>query len=78
MKIDAIVVGAGVAGTVFAYIMANAGLDVLVIERGNSAGSKNMTGGRLYAHSIERIMPGFGQEAPIERIVTCEKISFNR
>lgn len=75
-KFDAIVVGAGVAGTVAAYIMANAGLDVLIIERGNSAGSKNMTGGRLYAHSIERIMPGFGQEAPVERIVTCEKISF--
>ncbi len=52
-KFDAIVVGAGVAGTVAAYVMAKAGLDVLVIERGNSAGSKNMTGGRLYAHSIE-------------------------
>ncbi|ENG2549236.1 TPA: FAD-dependent oxidoreductase [Citrobacter farmeri] len=75
-KFDAIVVGAGVAGTVAAYIMAKAGLDVLVIERGNSAGSKNMTGGRLYAHVIERIMPGFGQQAPVERKVTREKISF--
>ncbi|SEL72009.1 electron transfer flavoprotein-quinone oxidoreductase [Kosakonia sacchari] len=75
-KFDAIVVGAGVAGTVAAYVMAKAGLDVLVIERGNSAGSKNMTGGRLYAHSIERIMPGFAQHAPIERTVTREKISF--
>ena len=61
-KFDAIVVGAGVAGTVAGYVMAQAGLDVLVIERGNSAGSKNMTGGRLYAHSLERIMPGFAQE----------------
>lgn len=75
-KFDAIVVGAGVAGTVAAYIMAKAGLDVLVIERGNSAGSKNMTGGRLYAHVIERIMPGFAQQAPVERKVTREKISF--
>lgn len=75
-KFDAIVVGAGVAGTVAAYVMAKAGLDVLVIERGNSAGSKNMTGGRLYAHVIERIMPGFGQQAPVERKVTREKISF--
>lgn len=75
-KFDAIVVGAGVAGTVAAYVMAKAGLDVLVIERGNNAGSKNMTGGRLYAHSIERIMPGFAQRAPIERTVTREKISF--
>ncbi|MDM2737515.1 FAD-dependent oxidoreductase [Citrobacter sp. Ct235] len=75
-KFDAIVVGAGVAGTMAAYIMAKAGLDVLVIERGNSAGSKNMTGGRLYAHVIERIMPGFAQQAPVERKVTREKISF--
>lgn len=75
-KFDAIVVGAGVAGAVASYVMAQAGLDVLVIERGNSAGSKNMTGGRLYAHSLERIMPGFAQEAPVERKVTREKISF--
>ena len=75
-KFDAIVVGAGVAGTVAGYVMALSGLDVLVIERGNSAGSKNMTGGRLYAHSLERIMPGFAQEAPLERKVTREKISF--
>ncbi len=75
-KFDAIVVGAGVAGTVAGYVMAQSGLDVLVIERGNSAGSKNMTGGRLYAHSLERIMPGFAQEAPLERKVTREKISF--
>ncbi|QZN94366.1 FAD-dependent oxidoreductase [Symbiopectobacterium purcellii] len=75
-KFDAIVVGAGVAGCVAGYVMAQAGLDILVIERGNSAGSKNMTGGRLYAHSLESIMPGFAQQAPVERKVTREKISF--
>lgn len=75
-KFDAIVVGAGVAGCVAGYVMAQAGLDVLVIERGNSAGSKNMTGGRLYAHSLESIMPEFAQQAPVERKVTREKISF--
>lgn len=75
-KFDAIVVGAGVAGCVAAYVLAKEGLDVLVIERGNYAGSKNMTGGRLYAHSLERVMPGFAEEAPVERLVTREKISF--
>ncbi|HFZ8996044.1 TPA: FAD-dependent oxidoreductase [Citrobacter freundii] len=75
-KFDAIVVGAGVAGSVAALVMAKAGLDVLVIERGNSAGSKNMTGGRLYAHTLESIIPGFAQQAPIERKVTREKVSF--
>ncbi|HAW8438066.1 TPA: NAD(P)-binding protein [Escherichia coli] len=75
-KFDAIVVGAGVAGSVAALVMARAGLDVLVIERGDSAGCKNMTGGRLYAHTLEAIIPGFAVSAPVERKVTREKISF--
>ena len=48
---DAIVVGAGCAGSVAAYELAKAGKEVLLIERGNFAGAKNMTGGRIYAHS---------------------------
>ena len=75
-KFDAIVVGTGVAGSVAALVMARAGLDVLVIERGDSAGCKNMTGGRLYAHTLEAIIPGFAVSAPVERKVTREKISF--
>jgi electron transfer flavoprotein-quinone oxidoreductase len=55
--------------------MAKAGLDVLVIERGDTAGSKNMTGGRLYAHSLEKIIPGFAQSAPLSEKLP-EKISF--
>lgn len=73
---DAIIVGAGLAGSVAAYVLAKAGANVLVIERGNYAGSKNMTGGRLYAHSLEKIIPGFANTAPIERKIVKEKISF--
>lgn len=72
---DAIIVGGGLAGGTAAYVLAQAGLDVLVIERGNYAGSKNMTGGRLYAHSLERIIPGFAAQAPVERRVMREKIT---
>lgn len=75
-RFDAIIVGAGLAGSIAAYVLAKAGANVLVIERGNSAGSKNMTGGRLYAHSLEKIIPDFAQDAPVERRVTREKISF--
>ena len=46
---DAIIVGAGLAGSVAALVLAREGAQVLVIERGNSAGAKNVTGGRLYA-----------------------------
>lgn len=75
-SMDVIIVGAGLSGCTAAYLLAQSGLEVLVIERGNFAGSKNMTGGRLYAHSLEKIIPGFAQQAPIERKVTREKISF--
>lgn len=75
-KFDAIVVGAGLAGCTAAYLLAKEGLEVVVVERGNGAGSKNMTGGRLYAHTLEKIIPGFAEDAPVERAITREKISF--
>lgn len=71
---DAIVVGAGLAGSTAAYCMAKAGLSVLVIERGDTAGSKNVTGGRMYGHALEKIIPGFADEAPVERKVVRERI----
>ena len=75
-KFDAIIVGAGLAGSTCAYLLAQAGLETIVIERGNFPGAKNMTGGRLYAHSLEKIIPNFAEEAPIERCIVHEKISF--
>lgn len=75
-KFDVIVVGAGLAGNTAAYLMAKAGLEVLVIERGETIGCKNVTGGRMYSHSIEKIFPDFAKEAPVERKITKERISF--
>ncbi len=73
---DGIIVGAGLAGSVAALVLAREGAQVLVIERGNSAGAKNVTGGRLYAHSLEHIIPGFADSAPVERLITHEKLAF--
>ncbi len=72
---DAIVVGAGLAGSVAAYELAKAGKEVLMVERGNFAGAKNMTGGRLYAHSLKKVFPDFEKEAPLERKICHERIS---
>lgn len=72
---DVIVVGAGCAGTVAAYQLARAGKSVLVIERGNYAGAKNMTGGRIYTHSLKKVFPDFAEKAPLERRITHERIS---
>ncbi len=75
-KFDVIVVGAGLAGNTAAYLMAKAGLEVLVIERSETIGGKNVTGGRLYSHSLERVFPNFAEEAPVERKITKERVSF--
>ena len=73
---DAIVVGSGCAGAVAAYELAKAGKSVLVVVRGNFAGAKNMTGGRIYSHSLKKVFPDFEQEAPLERKITHERMAF--
>jgi len=66
-KFDVIVVGAGMAGNACAYVLAQGGLKVLQIERGETPGSKNVQGAILYADAIERIIPDFRDDAPLER-----------
>jgi electron transfer flavoprotein-quinone oxidoreductase len=66
-KLDAIVVGAGPAGITAARDMAEAGLAVVVLERGQYPGAKNVSGGILYRHPTEEYVPGFEAEAPLER-----------
>ncbi|WP_232050802.1 FAD-dependent oxidoreductase [Arabiibacter massiliensis] len=73
---DVIVVGSGCAGAVAAYTAASAGKSVLVVERGNFAGAKNMTGGRIYSHSLKEVFPDFESEAPLERKITHERMAF--
>jgi electron transfer flavoprotein-quinone oxidoreductase len=72
---DVMIVGGGLAGCSAAIVLARAGLSVFVFERGDYCGAKNMTGGRLYGHSLEKIIPNFKDEAPIERVVKHEKVS---
>lgn len=74
-RFDVIVVGGGLAGSAAAYSLAKAGVEVAVIERGPSCGSKNMTGGRLYGHSLKKLIPDFEQRAPLERRITKERVS---
>ncbi|MFY9262572.1 MAG: FAD-dependent oxidoreductase [Actinomycetaceae bacterium] len=73
---DVIVVGAGVAGSVAAYQLANAGHEVLLIDRGAEIGSKNLSGGIFYSRVMEQVFPDFLDEAPVERHITRNVISF--
>jgi len=74
-KVDCIVVGGGLAGLSAAYGLASEGLEVIVIERGDYSGAKNVTGGRLYISPIRDMFPELWEEAPFERPVTREFIT---
>lgn len=73
-RFDAIIVGAGPAGSACAYALAKEGKSVLMIERGDTPGAKNVTGGRLYTYALEMLEEGLSQEAALERKVTHEQI----
>jgi electron transfer flavoprotein-quinone oxidoreductase len=73
-KFDVAVVGAGLAGTSAAYTLAKAGAKVLLIERGDAPGSKNVMGGILYRQPMEKIIPGWWRDAPIERPISEQRV----
>lgn len=72
---DLIIIGAGIAGSTCALLSARAGLSVLLIERGEQPGSKNLSGGRLYGYALAGILPNFQKTAPLERRITREHFS---
>jgi electron transfer flavoprotein-quinone oxidoreductase len=72
---DIIIIGAGIAGTACALRCARAGLSVLLLERGELPGSKNLSGGRLYCHALAELLPHFQQSAPLERRITQESLA---
>jgi electron transfer flavoprotein-quinone oxidoreductase len=71
---EAVVVGAGPGGAAAAASLANQGVETLVLERGVDAGSKNVSGGLIYAeesapYTIDGLFPDFREEAserPVE------------
>jgi electron transfer flavoprotein-quinone oxidoreductase len=70
LRYDAVVVGAGPAGSCAATVLARAGRRVLLLERGPFAGAKNMYGGVVYPRILDGLHPQWWEEAPIQRWVT--------
>jgi len=71
---EAVVVGAGPGGAAAAATLARNGIETLVLERGVEAGSKNVSGGLIYAeesspYTIDSLFPDFREEAT-ERPIT--------
>jgi len=74
---DVVVVGAGPAGSAAALVAARAGSRVLLIERGEHAGSKNVSGAAFYAPQVlEALLPDFWRSAPVERHLSRRVITF--
>ncbi|MFH0703260.1 MAG: FAD-dependent oxidoreductase [bacterium] len=65
--VDVIIVGAGPAGIAAAMTLAKSGKEVVVLERGDYPGSKNVFGGAIYTQPTAEIFPEFWKSAPIER-----------
>jgi len=74
-EVDVIIVGAGLAGLSAAWRLSDAGLQVLVVERGDAPGTKNVTGGRLYLEPIREACGDLIEGAPFERRVVRERIT---
>jgi electron transfer flavoprotein-quinone oxidoreductase len=65
---EAVVVGCGPGGAAAAATLAGNGVETLVLERGVDAGSKNVSGGLIYAeefapYTIDDLFPDFREEA---------------
>jgi len=73
---DAIVVGAGMAGSSAAIRLAQGGANVLLVERGAEPGTKNLSGGILWGQDLARILPNWWREMPIERHLVRKRFGF--
>jgi len=73
-EFDAIVVGAGPGGAAAALTMARGGLSVVLFERGERPGVKNVMGGVMYGRMLADVVPEFWKTAPMERVVADERL----
>lgn len=74
-KVTCIVVGAGVAGSAAAITLAKANVEVMLLERGEVPGCKNLFGGVLYTTILDKLVPDWIETAPLERYVTRKRFS---
>ncbi|HTZ61541.1 MAG TPA: FAD-dependent oxidoreductase [Thermoplasmata archaeon] len=73
---DVIVVGAGMAGSATAIRLAQRGANVLLLERGPEPGTKNLSGGVLWGHDLDAVLPNWWKEMPVERHLVRKRFGF--
>ena len=69
-KVQCVVVGAGPAGSACALNLARKGIETVLLERGRRAGEKNVASFVLFTPVLDRLIPDFRDEAPLERLVS--------
>ena len=75
-KADVIVVGAGPAGISAAIEVARGGKKVVLIERAQYAGSKNMYGGAVYTSALKEVFRDDFETIPYERVINSHTWAF--
>lgn len=73
---DVIVVGGGIAGSVCALKLAQMGHEVALVDRGETPGAKNLSGGVFYSAVMDEVIPDFTQRAPVERLIGRNELLF--
>ncbi len=77
-KFDCIVIGGGVAGLAASMILAKNNMKFLLIERGEFAGAKNVSGGVLWGSDLHRLVPNYWEEndGGWERYINHRRLTF--
>ncbi len=76
-QFDAIVVGAGPAGVSAAITLAKGGCSVVLLERGEYPGAKNVQGAVLYTRMLADVVPDFWKDpnAALERPIAEQRMA---
>lgn len=76
-RFDCIIVGGGIAGLSAAMTLARADARILVAERGEFVGAKNVSGGVLWGTDLARLVPNYWErDVGFERFVGHRRLTF--
>ena len=77
-KFDCIVIGGGVAGLAASMVLAKNNMKFLLLERGEFAGAKNVSGGVLWGSDLHQLVPNYweDEDGGWERYINHRRLTF--